>query len=110
MAAPSKVKAPAEWQWPEDVVAFAEANQVAHALQPLLEAAQKLVPNATFIKVYLEQDPEIRDERYIVFHVQVSGLGPPRSHEVRRKWDEELLRLCPGPLSYPFHFRLDLQP
>jgi hypothetical protein len=109
MAAPSKAIAPAEWQWPEDVVAFAEANQVRTCLEPLLEATRQLFPTANSLHIYLEADPELRDERYIVFEVNVPDVPPPRSLEPREKWIHEMAQLCHGLLINPFHLRLTLR-
>jgi hypothetical protein len=79
--------------FPADVVAFAVANQVQHCLQPLLEATHRIFPNACFIKVAVEEDPELRDNTQIVFRVQVDGYSVDESQAARRKWHEAMLSL-----------------
>ena len=80
--------------WPADVVAFAVANEVEHCLQPLLEATQRIFPTARFVKVQIDDDPEIRDDRHILYNVQVAGLSLNESRAARTQWIEELLRVC----------------
>src|SRR5262249_22140377 len=65
--------------FPADVVAFAAANQVEDCLQPLLEATHRLFPTARFVKVQIDDDPEIRDLRHILYNVQVAGLSLDQS-------------------------------
>jgi hypothetical protein len=76
-----------------DVVAFAAAHQAEHSLQPLLEATCRIFPNACFIKVAVEEDPELRDNTQIVFRVQVDGLSLEESQAARRKWHEALFSI-----------------
>jgi hypothetical protein len=59
------------WQWPADVLAFAAQHQVQATLDPLLEATRQVFPTARSVRLFLELDPEIRDDRHIVFEVQV---------------------------------------
>ncbi|HEY7152658.1 MAG TPA: hypothetical protein VH575_01755 [Gemmataceae bacterium] len=74
-----------------DVLAFAAAHQAENCLQPLLEATHRIFPTARFIKVSVEEDPELRDNTQIVFHVQVTGLSPDESWLARRQWHEAAL-------------------
>ena len=73
-----------------DVVAFAAAHQAEHCLQPLLEATHRIFPGACFIKVAVEEDPELPDNTQIVFRVQVDGLSVEQSQAARRKWHEAM--------------------
>jgi hypothetical protein len=61
--------------FPADVVAFAAANKVEDCLQPLLEATHRIFPTARFVKVEIDDDPELRDQRHILYNVQVAGLS-----------------------------------
>ncbi len=95
--------------FPADVVAFAVANGVEGCLQPLLEATQRIFPTARFVKVQIDDDPEIRDERHILYNVQVAGLGLDESCAAVRRWNDESFRLCSAPLVCIFRLRMDLK-
>ena len=95
--------------WPADVLAFAAEHQAEHCLQPLLEATHRIFPTARFINVYVEDDPELRDNRQIVFDVQVAGLSPEAARAGDRQWTEELFRICPPLRKFIFCLLLDLK-
>jgi hypothetical protein len=98
------------WQWPADVLEFATRENVRQYLDPLLEATRRVFPSARRIQVSLEADPEIRDDRHIVFDVQVPGLGVAQARAAQREWNNELFRCCPAPLVCTFRLFLDLVP
>lgn len=104
MAAPA---AKTEWQWPADILAFAAEHQVQPYLDPLLEATRRIFPTARWVKVYLEEDPEIRDDWHIVFDVQVK-LSVDEAHQARATWNREAFRICPAPLVCTFRLCMDL--
>lgn len=106
MAAP--VTTAAEWQWPAEVLAFAAEQQVQPYLEPLLEAIRQLFPTALSVEVSVHADPEIRDERHIVFGVRVPRRDVANFVEAVRQWHQESFRRCPAPLVCTF--RLCLQP
>ncbi|HEY7156893.1 MAG TPA: hypothetical protein VH575_23195 [Gemmataceae bacterium] len=81
--------------WPADVVAFAATNGAEHCLQPMLEATQRIFPTANFVKVSVEEDPELRDNTQIVFHVQVAGLSYEQWKAASEEWGREHFRICP---------------
>ncbi len=95
--------------FPADVVAFAAANRVEHCLQPLLEATHRIFPTARFVKVQIDDDPELRDERHILYNVQVSGLSLTESRAAARQWNDESFRICSAPLVSIFRLRMDLK-
>jgi hypothetical protein len=99
-----------EWQWPPDVLAFAAKHKVQPYLDPLLEATQQIFPNSQKLQVYLEEDPEIRDDWHIIFDVQVSGLSVPQARVAQQEWNRALFRSCPAPLVCTFRLYLDLVP
>jgi hypothetical protein len=92
-----------------DVVAFAAAHHGEHCLQPLWEATQRIFPTAHFIKVSVEEDPELRDNTGIVFDVQVAGLSLDGVRAARRQWNQEMVRLYPPLRKILFCLRLDLK-
>jgi hypothetical protein len=99
-----------EWQWSDEVLAFAKAHGVESCLEPMLAATRRLFPTANWIKVYVEQDPELRDERYLVFDVQVAGLTLDYVRQADREWNKTLLACLPRPIVCAIVLLLDLQP
>jgi hypothetical protein len=97
---------PTAWQWPGDVLAFAGRNQVSAYLDPLLEATRRLFPGARSLKVFLEDDPEIRDDWHIVFEVEVPRAQVTHFVEAKHFWTDELYRVCPAPLVCTFRLSL----
>jgi hypothetical protein len=95
--------------FPAEVLAFAAASQVEDCLQPLLEATQRIFPTARFVKVQIDDDPEIRDDRHILYNVQVAGLSLEQSRAAGKQWNEELFRICSPLRSCVFRLRLDLK-
>jgi hypothetical protein len=95
--------------FPADVLAFAAANQVQHCLQPLLEATHAIFPTARFVKVQIDEDPELRDVRHILYNVQVAGLSLDQSRDAGKRWNQELFRICPPERSVFFCLRMDLK-
>src|SRR5437660_11902245 len=82
-----------------DVPAFAQAHGVAGPLDALLEATRRVYPTARDIKVFLERDAEIRDWWWIVFETSVPLADIPDYVTARRRWSDELFRVCPAPLA-----------
>jgi hypothetical protein len=96
--------------WPAEVMAFAVAERVADYLNPLREATHRIFPTARWVKVQIDEDPEIRDDRHILFEVKVPNLGLEGDRQGRNAWIEELFRVCPAPLVCVFRLSLDLAP
>lgn len=92
-----------------DVVAFAREHQAEHCLQPLLEATHRIFPTARFVKVSVENDPELRDNTQIVFDVQVAGLSLDEVRAAERQWYQEKIRLYPQLRKILFCLLLDLR-
>jgi hypothetical protein len=106
MAAP--VRTVAQWQWPADVLVLAGEQKARACLDPLLQATQRIFPDARWLTVYLQADAEIPDERSIVFDVKLPGISPADARKARRQWNDELFRICPAPRAVPFVLLLDL--
>ncbi|HEY7331317.1 MAG TPA: hypothetical protein VH592_27025 [Gemmataceae bacterium] len=92
-----------------DVVAFAREHQGEHCLLPLLEATHRIFPTARFVKVSVVEDPELRDNTQIVFHVQVVGLPSDQARTASDQWYQEKIRLYPPLRKILFCLRLDLR-
>jgi hypothetical protein len=88
------------------VLDFARRQQVDAYLQPLLEATRGLFPKARDLKVFLEGDPEIRDDWHIVFEVCVPAVHIPSYVKAQRFWIDELYRVCPAALVCTFRLAL----
>jgi hypothetical protein len=95
--------------WPADVLTFAAEHHGEHCLQPLWEATQRIFPTAHFIKVSVEEDPELHDNTQIVFHVQVAGLSPDEARAANKQWNQEMVRLYPPLRKFLFCLFLDLR-
>jgi hypothetical protein len=93
-----------------EVLTYAVANRVEDYLQPLLETTHRIFPAARWVKVQIEDDPEIRDDRHILFEVKVPDVGLENARRARKAWIEELFRVCPAPLVCVFRLSLDLGP
>src|SRR5881227_3777083 len=105
MAAPATTAT--EWQWPADVLALAAESKVQQYLDPLLEMTRQVFPTARWLKVYVAQDPELRDVQFIVFDVQVAGMSPGEGNAAINQWIKELVHLYPSPRECVFQLLLD---
>jgi hypothetical protein len=110
MSALVPTSAQASWQWPADVLEFARSAGVEARLQPLLDATRQLFPTAWSLRVSVEDDPEIRDDRHIVLEAEVPAAAISDHVTVKRFWNEELLRICPPALSCTFRLILTPDP
>src|SRR5439155_11884041 len=93
---------------PAEVVTYAAKHGVEGCLHPLLEMTQSLFPCAPRLVVFLEEDPEIANLKFIVFQVGVVGRDAFQIHEAREQWIRESLRCCPPPCAFPFALALEL--
>lgn len=100
----------AQGAFPAEVVAFAVANQVEDFLQPLLEATHRIFPTARSVNVQIDDDPEIRDDRHILFEVKTPDTSLEEARQGRKAWIDELFRVCPATRICVFRLSLDLGP
>jgi hypothetical protein len=96
------------WTWSPEVLAFAKEQNVAQYLEPLLEVTRQLFPTTQSLKVYVDQDPEIRDLRSIVFEPHVPDKDLPSFVEAVHSWHRGLRRFCPAPLACVFSLFLNV--
>jgi len=94
---------------PPEVTAFAVEHGVAAYLPTMLETTQRLFPNAHRLAVRVTEDPEIANDRHLVFEVDVP-LDVPRAQSAQRRWNEALFACCPAPLVCVFTLSLELVP
>jgi len=102
----SVVTTPTAERWLPDMLEFAVQHQVAYLLDPLRLALDRLFPTAQSVRVRLEEDPEIHDDRHLVFEVRVSRADVPDFGAAKRRWHDEVFRLCPVPLVCFFRLTL----
>jgi hypothetical protein len=108
MSAP--VTAATEKPWPADVLEFASTHNLRPYLNPLMEATERVLPTAHRIRITLEQDPEIADDRHIVFHADVPAADVPDFVGAVHRWNEALYTCCPAEVSCSFGLSLQLIP
>ena len=86
---------------PADVVTFAREQGVEQYLAPLSELARQVYPSATRFEVFTEDDPEIANDRHIVFELDVP-LTVEQGLEADRHWRSGVFRIVPAPLVCVF--------
>jgi hypothetical protein len=92
---------------PPEVLAFAAEQGVAAYLPTILATTERLFPNALRLAVRLDEDPEIANDRHIVFEVGVP-LDVPEALAAQRRWNDALFTYCPAPLVCVFRLSMDL--
>ncbi len=94
---------------PPEVVAFAREQCVEKYLPEVVELARQVYPSATRFDIFTEDDPEIADDRHIIFELDVP-LTVEQEGEADRRWGEGLFRICPAPLVCVFRKSAWLRP
>jgi hypothetical protein len=97
----------ATWLRPTEVLGYATAYQIEPYLGPLRGLVDRLFPVRDALKVYVDQDPELRDVRAIVFDVQVTGLDLPQLRAAETAWGRGLAGICPAPPAHHFVLLVD---
>lgn len=93
---------------PPEVVAFAREQGVEKYLPKLIEWARQVYPSANRFDVFTEDDPEIINDRHIVFELDVP-LTVEQALEADDHWHEGVFRICPAPLVCIFRLSADLR-
>ena len=94
---------------PAEVVAFSREQGVEQYLSPLIELARQVYPGATRFGVFTEDDPEIPNDRHIVFRLDVS-MDLEQAREADLQWHRGVFRIVPAPLVCVFRLSPDLRP
>jgi hypothetical protein len=90
------------WTWPPEVLAFAKTAGVADYLDPLLQETRALFPTAPPRRVMVEDDPEIPNDRHIVWEIDIPFTGTSDYLQSQKRWVQALCRVCPAPLTCVF--------
>jgi hypothetical protein len=85
----------------EEVRAFARQQGVERYLPELIDLARQTYPSATRFEIFTEDDPEIANDRHIVFELDVP-LKVEQAAEADRHWRDGLFRIVPAPLVCVF--------
>jgi hypothetical protein len=93
---------------PPEVVAFAREQGVEKYLSELVELARQVYPNATRFDVFTEDDPEIANDRHIVFELDVP-LTVEEASEADGRWHRGVFQIVPAPLVCVFRLSADLR-
>lgn len=92
---------------PPEVVAFAREEGVEKYLPELIEWTRQVYPSATRFEVVTEDDPEIANDRYIVFELDVP-FDVEEALEADRRWGEGWQRIYPYPRTCIFRKSVNL--
>jgi hypothetical protein len=92
---------------PADVVIFAREQGVEQYLMPLIELTRQVYPSATRFEVFTEDDPEIANDRHIVFELD-APLTVEQDLKADERWGEGWLRIEPYPRSCIFRKSVNL--
>jgi hypothetical protein len=91
-----------------EVVAFAREQGVEQYLPDLVEWARQVYPSASRFDVFTEDDPEIANDRHIVFELDVP-LTVEEALEADRRWHRGVFKIMPAPLVCIFRLSADLR-
>ena len=93
---------------PPEVAAFAREQGVEKYLPQLIEWAKQVYPSATRFEVFTEDDPEIANDRHIVFELDVP-LEVEEALAADRQWHRGVFQIVPAPLVCVFRLSADLR-
>jgi hypothetical protein len=80
---------------PPEVLAFAAEAGVTDYLPAVLEMTRRIFPDVP-PTVLVEDDPEIANDRHIVFQVDVTALNDAQLDSASQQWMRELFDHCPS--------------
>lgn len=92
-----------------EVAVFAREQGVENYLPELIELARQVYGSATRFEVFTEEDPEIANDRHIVFELDVP-LDVEQALEADRHWHRGVFRIVPAPRACVFRLSADPRP
>ncbi len=93
---------PQMWTWSPEVLAFAQEAGVAPYLDPLMEATREQFPDAREMRIFVEQDPEIVNDRHIGWEIDLAIPDLRDFRRLSRLLGEALVKTVPAPLTCVF--------
>jgi hypothetical protein len=94
---------------PPDVVTFAREQGVEQYLSPLIELARRVYPSATRFEVFTEDDPEIPDDRHIVFRLDTL-IDLEQAREADYRWHRGAFEIVPARHICVFPHSINMRP
>lgn len=91
----------------DGVLRFAKEQHVEEYVPKVLEMTRRIFPAARRLAVLVDDDPEIPNDRHIVFEVEVSGLNVEQAVEAEWRWSGDIFDVCPS--THVCVFRLSLR-
>lgn len=93
--------------WPDEAAAFAKEQHVVEHLPKVWDMTRRVFPAARQLNIRVDEDPEIADDKHIVFAVQVAGLSVDDAVAAQQRWCREIFECCPS--TVVCIFRLDMR-
>jgi hypothetical protein len=90
---------------PPEVLAFATEQGATEYLYPVLKMTQNVFGRSV-TKVLVEEDPEIENNRHILFEVDTTALAEDELFEAQTRWSREIFRHCPATHVCVFRYGL----
>ena len=94
--------------FPREVMSLSKQLHIEDYLNKVYEMTRRMFPLARKVEVFVEDDPEIANQKYIVFQVTVPGLDAAGFLDGERRWVAELFRCCPTTVSSAFTLGLEM--
>jgi hypothetical protein len=83
--------------WSPEILEFARRVGLAPHLDALVEATHRTFPTLRKLDVTLECDPEIVNDWYLVFEVEVPSADVPDFVKAKRAWDDAMVAVTTHP-------------
>lgn len=93
--------------WPDEVVALAKEQHVVQYLPNVWDMTRRVFPAARQLNIRVDEDPEIANDKHIVFAVRVAGLSVDDAVKAQQRWCREIFECCPSTVVCTF--RLDMR-
>jgi hypothetical protein len=91
----------------EEAAKYVAEQQWEQQLAQTAEITRRVFPAATEIPVWLENDPEIANLKFLVFAVPARGMTTAQAIEAENTWARELALRLPSPFHYSFDLHFD---
>jgi hypothetical protein len=88
-----------------EVAAFAFEHGASPYVTAVLGMTQRIFQRAP-LAMSVEEDPEIANDRHIVFEIDVTGMDEEQLFAAQTEWSREIFRQCPATLAAIFRYGL----